>query len=229
MHYSYFLVKPDGVKFLDKICEDIEKKYESVRYYAVSDFENIIKKLYHKHYEKGGEKFANSFQSYLYGLREMFGNEAVLILVGDNKRTYEELMKSVLDTKFGIRDKYVNNNVGIVTNYGDRTEYIKIVSSDGIKKTRIMNEEGSYRISDMNILHCPDSIKSETLDELGILIDEGIIDDKNLITYDMIRMMKRYQTANFQRDMREQGYIGETKPDISGWVKGNIREDLDER
>lgn len=229
MHYSYFLVKPDGVKFLDKICEDVEKRYESVRYYAVSDFETIIKKLYHKHYEKGGEKFATSFESYLYGLKELFGNESVLILIGDNRRTYEELMKSVLDMKFEIRDKYVNNNVAIVTNYGEREEYIRIISSNGIKEPRIMNSEGSYRISDMNIIHCPDSIKAETLDELNILMTEGIIDDKNLITYDMIKMMKKYKTVNFQKDMREDNYVGEFKPDISGWLKENIKEDMDER
>ena len=38
-HYSYFLVKPDGIKRLDEICDEIEKKFQSVMYYAVEDFE----------------------------------------------------------------------------------------------------------------------------------------------------------------------------------------------
>ncbi len=229
-HYSYFVVKPDGIKFLDKICEDIEEKYESVRYYAISNFENIIKKLYHKHYEEKGEKFAESFESYLYGLKELFGNEAVLILVGDSKKTYQEVMQQTFDTKIELREKYVNDNVAFITNYGNREEYIRLVSSDGKQqKPRKMDSCGSYRISDMNVIHCPDPTKEANLDELKILMDEGIIDDKNLITYDTISKMKRYQTANFQKDMREEGYVGEIKPDISGWVKSKINEDLEER
>lgn len=53
-HYSYLLIKPDGIRFIDEICDEIEERYQSVRYYAVEDFEEIIKKLYHKHYEKKG-------------------------------------------------------------------------------------------------------------------------------------------------------------------------------
>lgn len=223
MNYSYFLVKPDGIRFLDSICEKIEQKYESIRYYAVSDFEGIIKKLYHKHYERKGKKFAKSFDSYLYGLKEIFGNESVLILIGSRKKTYEDLMKSVLDTKLDIRNKYVNNNVGLITNYGSEQEYIRFLSPTGVKRhPRIMNDLGSYRISDLNIIHCPDMDKSTTLDELKILVDEGIIDDKNLITYSMIKKMQRYQTVRFQRDMKEENYKGESKPNISGWIKDNI-------
>lgn len=227
MHYSYFLLKPDGIRFLDDICRDIEQKYESVRYYAISDFEKVIKRLYHRHYEQKGDKFSKSFDSYLYGLRELFGNESVLILVQDSKKSYENLIQTVFDTKMEIRKKYTNNKVGLVTDYGDDRKYIRFLSQAGDEtRPRIMDSLGSYRISDMNIIHCPDATKEATIDELKILIDEGIIDERNLITYDMIRKMKKYQTINFQRDMREEGYEGEIQPDISGWIKGNIKEDL---
>lgn len=225
MHYSYFIIKPDGIRYLDKICQNIEQKYQSVRYYAISDFETIIKKIYHKHYERKGQEFENSFGSYLCGLKEIFGNECVLSLIGDNNRTYEEFMKSIFETKIEIRQKYVNNNIGIVTNYGDECGYIRFITKEGnVVAPRIMQDIGSYRINDLNIIHCPDMTKEATLDELKILLDEGIIDNKNLIPYDMIKNMKKYNTVNFQKDMREEKYEGVIQPDISGWVTSEIKE-----
>ncbi len=227
MHYSYFLVKPDGIKFLKPICKQIEDKYESVRYYAVEDFEKLIRDLYYKHFEEKGINFENSFGAYLYGLRETYGNESVLILVGDNME-YDKLVQSVYDTKMDIRNKYTNNDVGVVTNYGNRKEYIRFVSEDGEERPpRIMNKLGSYRISNMNIIHSPDADEKTTLEELNILMKDGIIDDKNLITLDMIEKMEKYQTATLQRDMREPGYQGEVKPDISGWVRQQINSEKD--
>lgn len=46
--------------------------------------------------------------------------------------------------------------------------------------------------------------------------------------YHMIQKMRKYQTVNFQRDMREEEYIGEIKPDISGWIKNSISDDVEE-
>ena len=98
-HYSYFIVKPDGIRYLDDICQTIEGKFPSVRYYAIQDFKGTIKSLYHKHYERKGNNFAESFDAFLYGLSELFGNESILILVADGERPYQELMQSVFDTK----------------------------------------------------------------------------------------------------------------------------------
>lgn len=228
-HYSYLLLKPDGIRFLNDICQGIEQQYESVRYYAINDFRELIRKLYHKHYEEKGEKFSKLFDSFLYGINEVFGNESVLILVGNSKRSYEELVQSVFDNKIEIRNKYTNNKVGLVTDYGNERRYLKILSESGDEtRQRIMDSIGSYRINNMNIIHCPDPTIATTLDELQILLNEEIIDDRNLITHDMIQRMRKYQTVNFQRDMREEGYIGEIKPDISGWIKSSISNDVEE-
>lgn len=228
--YSYFVIKPDGIRFLDDICNIIEQKYQSIRYYAIEDFEGVIKKLYYKHFENKGEKFEKSFQAYLYGLREFFGNYAIMALIADSTNEYEELMQSVYQTKSEIREKYVNNNIGIVTNYGDMQEnYIRIVSEDGLEQTpRIMNTLGAHRISDINIIHCPDPNKEDTLGELNILVQLGIIDDKNMIMQQMMQQMRKYQTAKFQEDMREKGYEGEIQPDISGFIKSEIEQSSDE-
>lgn len=228
--YSYFIIKPDGMRFLDDICNTIEQRYQSIRYYAIEDFDDIIKKLYYKHFEGKGEKFANSFSSYLYGLKELFGNYAILALVADSTKEYDQLMQSVFNTKIEIRNKYVNNNIGIVTNHGNgQKNYIRLISEDGAEKQpRIMNGLGSHRISDMNIIHCPDPNREDTLAELNILLQEGIIHDTNMITEPMMKQMRKYQTAKFQEDMREEGYQGGIQPDISGFVKSDIERSSDD-
>lgn len=223
-HYSYFIVKPDGIRYLDDICQTIEGKFPSVRYYAIQDFKGTIKSLYHKHYERKGNNFAESFDAFLYGLSELFGNESILILVADGERPYQELMQSVFDTKQELRKKYVNNKIGIVTNYGKgRNNFIRLLTRSGNeKKPRIMSEIGSYRISDMNTIHSPDPDLETTLDELKILLDKEVIHDKNLITTPMLDQMRRYKTVAFQHDMRLQNYVGEDVPNLSGFIKNEI-------
>ena len=229
-HYSYFIVKPDGIRYLDDICNTVEKKFPTVRYYAIEDFKGTIKNLYHKHYDRKGNKFAESFEAFLYGLSELFGNEAILILVADGKRPYQDLMQSVFDTKQEIRTKYVNNKIGIVTNFGkSRNNFIRLLTRNGNeKKPRIMSEAGSYRISDMNTIHSPAPVLKETLDELKILLDTEVIHDKNLITTPMLDNMRKYRTVAFQTDMRQPNYAGEDVPNISGFVKQEILGDNSE-
>ncbi len=228
--YSYFIIKPDGMRFLDNICDTIEQRYQNVKYYAIEDYADIIKKLYYKHYEERGEKFAKSFDSYLYGLTELFGNYGIMVLVADETTEYDELVHNVNQTKFEIRDRFVNNNIGIVTNYGDGEQnYIRFVSEEGKEKTlRIMKQLGRHRISDLNIIHSPDDSKEATLRELNILSQQGIIADKNMIMEEMMRQMRKYQTARFQEDMRCEGYEGPTQPNISGFIKKEIRERFDD-
>ncbi len=179
--YSYFIVKPDGIRYLDEILEDLEGKFQEIKYYAVDDFESLIKKLYHKHYEKKGSNFAKSYASYLYGIREIFGNKALLVLVGDREKTYEELSYDIFTEKTIIRQKYVNNNVGIITNLGnEKVNYVRYVDKKGdLKEPRILNGIGNIRINDMNIIHSPDPDKATTKEELQIIIDSGILQDKN--------------------------------------------------
>ena len=224
--YSYFIVKPDGIRYLDEILEDLEGKFQEIKYYAVDDFESLIKKLYHRHYEQKGSNFAEAYASYLYGIREIFGNKALLVLVGDREKTYEELSNDIFAEKTLIRQKYINNNVGIITNLGDeRVNYIRYVDQKGnLKKPRILNGMGNIRISDMNIIHSPDPNEATTKEELQIIINSGILQDKNLLTPDTIKKIREYGTFNFFNDMKKDDYQGNIGPDISGFIKSEIDE-----
>ena len=224
--YSYFIVKPDGIRYLDEILEDLEGKFQEIKYYAVDDFESLIKKLYHRHYETKGSRFAKSYASYLYGIKEIFGNKALLALVSDREKTYEELSEDIFAEKVLIRQKYVNNNVGLITNVGDeKINYIRYVDRKGkLKEPRILSGMGNIRISDMNIIHSPDPDETTTKEELQIIIDSGILEDKNLLTPETIKKIREYGTFNFFNDMKKPEYKGNIGPDISGFVKSDIDE-----
>ena len=185
-----------------------------------------FKKLYHKHYENKGSGFAKSYASYLYGIREIFGNKALLVLVGDREKTYEELSNDIFAEKTLIRQKYVNNNVGIITNLEDeQVNYVRYVDKRGnLKEPRILNGIGNIRISDMNIIHSPDPNEATTKEELQIIINSGILQDKNLLTPDTIKKIREYGTFNFFNDMKKDDYQGNIGPDISGFIKSEIDE-----
>lgn len=98
--------------------------------------------------KKKGEKFAQSFESYLYGLREVFGNMGLLAIILESRCSNDELVKKVYSRKIQIRERYANDNIGIVTNYGKGSpNYIKIIDTDGMQtEPRILNGIGNYRI-----------------------------------------------------------------------------------
>lgn len=148
-----------------------------------------------------------------------------MALIADGSISQEELIKSIYRTKIELRNKHANNNIGIITNHGTGAKnYVRFISADGVKSLpRMMEDLGNHRISNMNIIHSPDADLSVTLEELNILLSEGIIDDKNLINADIMNKIRKYKTVKFQDDTKEPGYIGEAKPDISGFVKMEIK------
>ncbi len=208
--FSYFVLKPDGIRYIDDICETIEGRFDNVIYYYIEDFEDIIKKLYHKHYEEKGEKFAGSFESYLYGLKEIFGNKALLMLIGD-RSSQKELAQKVFNTKIEIREKYGNDNIGIVTNHKGNEQskklYIRLIDEKGEQsKTRILSDLGYYRISDMNTIHCPDPDVEITAEELNIIYREGVLNPDTVISKEIMDNVKKYKTLNIESDLREQAH-----------------------
>jgi len=223
-NYSYFIIKPDGIRFLNDICKNIEENFDSIKYYSIENFDETITKLYHKHFLTRKPSFKQSLQSYLWGLKELFGNYGVLALVSDTDTKYDGFMQKVFNTKLEIRKQFVNNNLGIITNYGEgQKNRIRILFEDGHEKVpRIMSDLGNHRINDMNVIHCPDPNLEDTLGELKILFDSGVINDKNLLTEELLQKMKKYQTGRIQADMKDDGYVGVIGPDISGFIQNEI-------
>ena len=76
----------------------------------------------------------------------------------------------------------------------------------------------------MNIIHSPDPDEATTKEELQIIINSGILQDKNLLTPDTIKKIREYGTFNFFNDMKKADYQGNIGPDISGFIKSEIDE-----
>ena len=113
MNYSYFLIKPDGIRYLKEIDEIINsKKFDRMIYFAVNDWEKVQKDLYEEHYKK--KDFADSYQAFVEAEKNLFGNRGIVILVSKKEGTYQELMDKVFSTKLEIR-KRLAYKVGLVT------------------------------------------------------------------------------------------------------------------
>lgn len=120
--------------------------------------------------------------------------------------------------------------MGVITNFankdGKAINRIQIVDENGNKeKQRIFKVKGNYRISDLNIIHCPDADVKTTIEELKILCQKGIIDDKNMISRQEIDNAIKYKSI-----YGSEANINEPKPDISGFFKDEIQKiDEEER
>ena len=71
-------------------------------YYKIDNFENVVNNLYYKHVEEKGDKFKNYFSDYLRALKEIYGNNSLLILIKSNNKDYDALGKDILNKKTGI-------------------------------------------------------------------------------------------------------------------------------
>ena len=223
-NYSYFIIKPDGIKFFPEIKSTIEEKLgkaASIKFFKIEDFAKTIKQLYYKHFEKEG--FGTSFEQYLNASDSLFGNLAILILVSIPKTEMsKEFFDTVLSIKHEIRRKLVDPNVCAISNNpnSNHRNFVKITDINGEKtEQRFFTGEGNYRISGFNIIHCPDSTKEDTVNELRILCKNGIICDKNMLDIAGIEELLRFASIR--------GFNGEyteCRPNIAGFLEKEIEK-----
>ena len=194
MNYSYFLIKPDGIRYLKEIDEIINsKKFDRIIYFAVNDWEKVQKDLYEEHYKK--KDFADSYQAFVEAEKNLFGNRGIIILVSKKEGTYQELMDKVLSTKLEIR-KRLAYKVGLVRKGKKRKE---------IKRPRKFEDKHKiYRLSYLDVIHCPDPKKAVTLKELNKLFKKGIISVKNIISPKILAKIKKYKISGYLEELEDE-------------------------
>ncbi len=220
--YSYFVIKPDGIKYFPEIHKELSENFKNIRYYKIDDFSTIIKKLYFRNFEKKGQKLVDSFNQYLYASNSIYGNETILALVYDkDENDAQKFRDRVLETKIRIRDRFTNPDLGVITNDTSRepSNFVKIFDDEGntIKQMKF-NDKGNYRISFFNVIHCPDNNIQSTYEELMILCDSGILDESKLVSQDALEKLLCYKTTNGFQDKKD--YM---RPDVSTFLKYNIK------
>ena len=226
--YSYFIIKPDGIRFFEEINHEIEQSFHNVKYFKIDDYSSIIKKLYFRHYEKKGQSLANNFEQSLNASNELYGNEAILAIVSDrDSEKNEEFRQRVFDLKMKLRAALSRHNIRILSNTPGKepTNYVRILDESGNElKQRSFKEKGNYRINELNVIHSPDSDIQSTFEELKILIDSGIITEEKMISKRALQELLRFKTIQgFQVD------DSEIKPNISGFINDDIKNSIGDR
>ena len=206
-NYSYFVIKPDGLKYFPEIHSELTSSFQGIKYYKVKDYSTLIKKLYFRHYENKGQKFIESFEKYLDASNSLYGNETILALVqNETDSNVEEFRQRVFDTKMRIRKKFINPDLGIVTNDTNKrkSNYIKVVGEDGSEiKQPIFNDEGNYRIVFLNVIHSPDPNMQSTMEELKIIYDSGVLSKENLIGREGLKSLLNHRTVRRRANRRK--------------------------
>lgn len=226
-HYSYFMIKPDGIKYLSEIEEELKNKFTHFMYFAVDDWETTQKDIYEEHYKKSGKKFADSYQAFINSEKTLYGNNAIAVLVS-SRENYDDLMEKVLQTKLEIRER-LGYKVGLVTTQNADNEnapnQVVIMENDGtIKRAKRFDENKRYRLSHLDVIHCPDANKKTTLSELEKLKNQDIINDKNLLSEKLIDNIKKYKSGEFihDRNLKENQLV---TADYSGYINKITEED----
>lgn len=222
--YSYFIIKPDGVKYFQEIKSTIEQEIEqeaSIRFFKIEHFDETIKKLYYKHFQK--ENFKKSYEQYLAASNSLFGNLGILIIVSIPKTaSSKEFFDKVLEIKYRIRDQLIDPNVCAISNNTNSSNKnsVQIIDENGREeKQNFFREKGYYRISGFNIIHCPDPTVEDTNRELEILCESGVISNKNMLDQIGIRELLRFRSM-YGFD----GEWSEPRPDIAEFIKKEIIE-----
>lgn len=221
-HYSYYIVKPDGIRHFKEIYSSLEKMFkrmESVRFFKIDDYSRIMKKLYYKLFQIYPEIFPEAFNSFKMGINSLYGNEGILIIMSElhqSEKEYEEFRKKILKTKLEIRDKIMDPNVRLLE---------KISDSSSLDGDSIVYLEGNkYRIEirkALSRLHCPEDNQEETESELKILLESGIISNANMLgAIDIEHVIKYGSIMGFKQDSKEQ------RADIATFERNRMTDSL---
>ena len=221
--YSYFIIKPDGIKYFPDINNTIEEELgegTSIKYFLIKQYDETIKKLYYKHFEK--ESFSKSYEQYLNATKSLFGNLGVLIVVSNTNTNTKDFFDKVLETKHKLRNKLIDPNVCAISNNPNSSDKnrVQIINGEGKEeKQRFFKDEGDYRISGFDVIHCPDANEVDTNKELNILTEIVIISNENMFDAKGIEELLRFRSAyGFNGDWSE------PRPDIAGFVKKEIQD-----
>lgn len=210
---SYLLFKPEAEKHFGEMREYIEKNFQKVKYFAVLDWQNIIKKLYHKHYEEKGDSFSDMLEALLASQKELYGTNAIIALVKDDTIKKEELIQKVYDTKRYLRSIYSKPRaVSIVSNANELQipqkrkikNRVKIIGEDGTeKKFKWMDLPGIYRIQFLNYIHSPDPCVQTNDEEIRILQQEGNLTKRFLMSREDVNFASKYKTFEIAENYRQ--------------------------
>ena len=198
-NYSYFIIKPDGIRFFDKIHDKLSSEFDTIKYFYIDDYRDLTRFVYAKHFKEKGESFSKGYYTYLDSLVSLYGNHALLamIAVDREKESFDSLKRRVFDTKQALRKELIDPNVAIVSNTptSGKQNRIMVVDEDGKEiRQRLFTKPGNYRINKFDVIHSPDLEEESTNQEIKMLVAAGVINYTNLIDSQSLREILKFKT-----------------------------------
>lgn len=177
---SYFIIKPDGLRHIKNIYSFIESFINScdqVYFYKIDNFSVLIKKLYYKLFTIKEMEFDKKFDYLIETLKSLYGNKAILIIMYKNNKSEEEYIQfinEIYKLKHQIRENIMNTDIRIM---------IKTNSDEKLSDSIIFNNENYFVALSklLSVIHCPEPNVEETMTEMRILFEDGVICNKNII------------------------------------------------
>lgn len=177
---SYFIIKPDGLRHIKNIYSYIESFINScdqVYFYKVANFSDLIKKLYYKLFTIKEMEFDKKFDYLIEALKSLYGNKAILVIMykaNKNEEEYINFINEIYKLKYEIRENLMNTDIRIM---------IKNNSDENLSDSITFNDENYFVALSklLSIIHCPEPNVEETMTELRILFEDGVICNNNII------------------------------------------------
>lgn len=173
--YSYVIVKPNGARHLKIYIAELERKgIDILGFYVIHDHEKVNLELHPTEWERSHVIPINKW------FNDFYGNQGILILIGEKNISYEEFTKKVFEFKCRARHLTEKTYVSCVF---DRSQIFKIIPTHELKvidsngnevKKYEMNHSGDFMITLPNSLHSPDANVDSTISEMKILYKIGV-------------------------------------------------------
>lgn len=201
--FSYFILKPNAAKHYKAIMNEIyNSQFVVVNQYAIYDYETVNMAL---HLDQPTAMRYIIPISRLY--KDFYGNFGVLVVVAKRNITYENFCLQVVAMKKNLRQKFELSYVSYAfdtSSLGAKNERqrLLVVASDGteVKKDKF-NEEGTFMVFSINEIHSPDESVSNTISEMNLLEQMGVLIADNIIPRGTVNSMRKYHTFEFLKDM----------------------------
>lgn len=201
--YSFIIVKPNGAKHLSTYLRELKKRnFDILGIFAVHNHEEVNLAL---HPTEGERRHIIPINIML---KDFYGDNAILILIGKKNIEYESLVSEIYDFKWKARGLVEKKYISYVFDTTDilgfnQKQWLKVIDEKGNEvKKYDMNHEGSFMVALPNSLHSPDDNVESTVNELLTIYDLNIICEENVISETMLSKVINYGTMEMLKDMQ---------------------------
>lgn len=191
---SFIMVRPDGGTILPGIDTMIKNDgFEIQEIYHIPVWDELYYELHEQELNDRDNIFADNVKLNIWMSKEIFGNNALLLLLSHYKcHNLEELVNRTFDLKFKIRDRFTSTRDGkfviamnaalldLTLQHFTNSGNLVVDTGNGLQNfSEKMTETGIYVPAYFNYIHCPERGSEEITKEYEIMNHKKILTLKN--------------------------------------------------